>query len=140
MRRLAIAVGVVGALWLATVAADAQVTTVTTLLRAAAGLVLSTASVDAADTADAANAVDADGQQPAFVAYTIVLPQDERVVSLPSGAIMPGVGHCPSGWEAYADAEGEPLYFPFGLLVDQNQIPHPGGAARTELLRACVKQ
>ena len=56
---------------------------------------------------------------------------------LPKGAVVPMSEECPDGWSPYLDADGRPLFFPFGLIVDEEGNPHVASYA---LLRACEKQ
>ena len=119
---------------IAAVPAQAQVST---LFRAAAGLM---ASAGFADRADAETAEPA--EVPVFVTYSLVLPDSEQVMMLPEGTILPFIAaHCPDGWDHYQSEEtGEQMFIPFGVMMD-NEL-NLAGVANTDptLLPACVKQ
>lgn len=56
---------------------------------------------------------------------------------LPQGAVVGMSGECPEGWKPYVDADGAPLFFPFGLIVDESGNPR---VASYSLLTACEKE
>ena len=64
-------------------------------------------------------------------------------VPLAAGAIVPVTGHeCPPGWSQVI-VDGEPLYFPLGMLVDEDGSPITDEAklyTGFTLLLACEKQ
>lgn len=61
----------------------------------------------------------------------------EPVTEVPKGAVVGVSGECPEGWSVYLDADGSPLFFPFGLIVDKDGNPRVGSYG---LLSACEKQ
>ena len=67
---------------------------------------------------------DASGEPPASAA-------------VPRGAIVGVSDGCPNGWLTHDDTDGNPLYLPFGLLVDREGNPKVPGYG---LLYACAKQ
>ena len=126
---------VLGVLMILVVSApvDAQIAAI---LRAASGLFLTTAGTAAATEVVA----DAVTEEPLTLMLTqnVVLPNDQQVVELPSGAIVPAVEQCPEGWVQHVDDDGNDLYFPYGLFVDEHRTPRAG--ENFYLLRACVKE
>ena len=79
-----------------------------------------------------------DGSSVLLLSHSIVPPDDAQVADLPSGAIVPAVDQCPEGWAQHIDDDGTPLYFPYGLFVDEDRNPRAG--ENYYLLRACVRQ
>ena len=55
---------------------------------------------------------------------------------LPKGAVLP-MSSCPDGWAPFVNEDGDPLYFPYGLMVDAEGKPDVGSYA---LIPACEKQ
>ena len=55
---------------------------------------------------------------------------------LPKGAVLP-MSACPDGWIPFVNDEGQPLYFPYGLMVNAEGTPDVGSYA---LIPACEKQ
>ena len=69
--------------------------------------------------------------------FTSVDPRSGEAVSLPKGAVVAMSVACPDGWAPYRDTDGAELYFPLGLLVDENGAPRVNSYT---LLPACRKQ
>lgn len=73
-----------------------------------------------------------------YLVNTEFLATGETTTSVPANTMMGFSGEtCPSGWMQATDQEdGAPLFFAFGLLVDED------GKPRTSFVRipACVKQ
>ena len=127
---LAIAVGVMTVLAVSA-PADAQVAAI---LKAASGLLLTTAGTTAAAEADAVD------EEPLtlMLSQNVVLPNAPQMAELPIGAIVPAVEQCPKGWAQHVDDDGTLLFFPYGLFVDEHRTPRAG--ENFYLLRACIKQ
>ena len=83
-----------------------------------------------------------DGAFPEFLFQRFVpLGDDDDEAArfdLPKGAVVGMNGGCPTeGWTALTDDKGKLLYFPFGLIVDEDGKPQ---VATYALLSACEKQ
>ena len=63
-------------------------------------------------------------------------PEAETPIDLlvPRAAVVVVAKACPDGWDPYVDADGEPLYFPFGFFADDSPVDSP------VLLVACWEQ
>ena len=63
-------------------------------------------------------------------------PTPPAELLVPRNAVVKVSGTCPDGWKPYVNADGEPLYFPFALLEEEE----PGaGLYHPSLLAACRK-
>lgn len=129
MRKLVV-VMVAGASLLVAAQAPAQVPALMRIVGAA----LATGTAGETLAADAVN----NGSLALLLSQSVVAPDDAQVADLPSGAIVPAVDQCPEGWTQHVDDDGTPLYFPYGLFVDEDRNPRAG--KNYYLLRACVRQ
>lgn len=72
-----------------------------------------------------------------FVPLDPVTGEPGPPAEIPKGAVVGVSGKCPEGWSVYVDADGSPLFFPLGLIVDKDGKPRVGSYG---LLSACEKQ
>ena len=63
-----------------------------------------------------------------------VAPNGESL-TVPVGTVVP-MSECPDGWAQYKNKDDEPLFFPFGLVVDRHGKP---SVKDYKLLLACQK-
>ena len=134
--RVAVWTAVRGKLWIVLVVVGVLLTsTVHVSAQASTLLRLAVASLAAGTALESADAV-SDELGPVLLLHTVALPDDENVIGLDSGSIVPALRQCPDKWARHVDQDGQELFFQFGLVnKDGERLPD----AREYRILACVK-